>query len=52
MLAQFFQEKIKIEEQRREHNITDGRCDNTKFTYTTVPLKYNYLLEATKIANL
>lgn len=53
MLAQFFQEKIKIEEQRRENNITDGRCDYTEFTYIHSPSQIQlYLLKATKIANL
>ena len=53
MLAQFFQEKIKIEEQWREHNMTDGGCDYTKFTYTHSPSPIQlYLHKATKTANL
>ena len=53
MLAQFFREKIKIEEQWRGHNMTDGRCDYTKFTYTHSPSQIQlYLHKETKTANL
>ena len=53
MLAQFFREKIKIEEQWRGHNMTDGRCDYTKFTYTYSPSQIQlYLHKETKTANL